>query len=138
MNWSALLADEPLPAAVIDLDAVERNTRTLLAHVGGKSARLATKSLRVPALLRFIAGLDPRVRGLMSYSAREARWLVEQGFSDVLVAYPVARAADVGSPHPEAIYVIDDGNLRARDNLMRVPAVGRHGAPTPPTRSFLE
>ena len=36
------------------------------------------------------------------------------------------------------VAVIDDGNIRARDNMMRVPAVGRHGAPTPPTRSFLE
>lgn len=110
MNWAALLADEPLPAAVIDLDAVDRNTATLLAHLGatGKTARLATKSLRVPALFKHVAGLDPRVRGLMAYSAREARWLVEQGFSDVLVAYPVARAADALGGRPEIAQVIDD------------------------------
>ncbi len=111
IDWAGLLADEPLPAAVIDLDAVDRNTRTLLQHLGasGKTARLATKSLRVPALFRHLAGLDPRVRGLMAYSAREAGWLVEQGFHDVLVAYPVARTADatlVG--HAEIVQVIDD------------------------------
>lgn len=112
MNWPALLADEPLPAAVIDLDAVDRNTQTMLARVGssGKTVRVATKSLRVPALFRHVAGLDPRVRGLMAYSAREAAWLVEQGFSDVLVAYPVARAADAKAlaGHPEIVQVIDD------------------------------
>ena len=34
--------------------------------------------------------------------------------------------------------VTDDGNSRARDSMIRIPAMGRNGSPTPPTLIFLE
>ena len=51
------LAGKRLPAAVVDLDAVDRNIEALLWPVrrSGKTLRVATKSLRCVELLRYIA-----------------------------------------------------------------------------------
>lgn len=90
------IGDLPLPAAVIDLDAVDRNAKTLLAAMGTseKSLRLASKSVRVPWVLRRLLDSDPRIRGLMTYSARETALLAGLGFRDLLIAYPIARPDD--------------------------------------------
>lgn len=91
------IAEEPLPAALVDLEAFDANAAAVLARVAGAGVtlRLATKSLRVPALLRRVMALGgERVRGLMTFSARETAWLAEAGFDDLLLAYPVARPED--------------------------------------------
>ncbi len=92
-GWQHLLRDQPLPAALVDLDALDRNLDVLLAALGkGPTLRIASKSIRVPALFRYLMerGGD-RVRGLMTYSAHETLWLAEQGFGDLLLAYPIGR-----------------------------------------------
>jgi D-serine deaminase-like pyridoxal phosphate-dependent protein len=91
------LRDEPLPVALIDLDALERNIDAVVAPVRdrGKTVRIASKSVRCPALLRRIAARGgAAVRGLMAYSPAEACFLVEEGFDDILVAYPTAQRHD--------------------------------------------
>ncbi len=98
----ALLKDEPLPAMVVDLDLVEANTRRFAdwAQKAGKKVRLATKSVRVPDLLRVIlAAGSPTFQGLMCYSAREAAFLGDLGFDDLMVAYPSAQAVDIEALH---------------------------------------
>lgn len=81
-----------MPCAVVDLDALEANARMLLGRMTGTATmRIASKSVRVPKLMRHIAALDHvRVRGLMTYSARETKLLAEQGFDDFILAYPIA------------------------------------------------
>lgn len=87
-----LLRDRPLPAALVDLDAVGRNARTLLDRLApGRTLRVASKSVRHVGLLRRILALDPRISGLLCYSVPEAAWLRQQGFDDVLVAYPTVQ-----------------------------------------------
>jgi len=91
---------EPLPCALVDLDAFEANLDRLLKPVreGGKTLRPATKSIRVPALLRRVLERGgAAVSGLMTYSARETRFLAEQGFEDLLLAYPTVQPSDVGA-----------------------------------------
>lgn len=85
-----------MPCAVVDLDALEHNARVLIARTRAPvTLRLASKSLRVPALMRHIQALDPaRVRGLMTFSARETALLAEHGFDDLVLAYPVASLAE--------------------------------------------
>lgn len=88
---------EPLPCAVVDLDALDRNARTLNAIAGdkGKALRLASKSVRCPRLLRHILdGGAGVVRGLMTYTATETAFLASQGFDDLLLAYPTAQRSD--------------------------------------------
>ena len=96
-RYREALRAEPLPAAAVDLDALERNVDTLVAPVraAGKTLRVATKSIRCPALVRAIlARGGPAVRGLMAFSPAEACFLASEGFSDILVAYPTAQAHD--------------------------------------------
>ncbi len=91
------LAGVPLPAALVDLDAFEANAAQLLgvARAGGKVLRLATKSVRVPELVRRFRDLGgATARGLMVYAAAEAAFLAEQGFDDLLLAYPTAQPSD--------------------------------------------
>jgi D-serine deaminase-like pyridoxal phosphate-dependent protein len=116
----AAIAGCELPAVVVDLDAFDRNAdrieAELAAGAGARPLRLrvATKSLRVPALLRRLLARGPRFQGLMCYSATEAAFLAEQGFDDLLVAYPdlsVARLRGLVRAHESGrrIYqVVDD------------------------------
>jgi D-serine deaminase-like pyridoxal phosphate-dependent protein len=87
----------PLPAAFVDLDAFDRNLDALVARAApsGRPIRLATKSVRTPALLtRALDRGRGALRGLLAYSVPEAVWLADQGFSDLLVAYPTAQPAE--------------------------------------------
>lgn len=94
---SEALAGEPLPAALVDLAAFDRNVAQLVRQARGKPLRLATKSLRVPQLIARALAADPSLRGLMCYSAQEAGYLAAQGFDDLLVAYPTAQPSDLAA-----------------------------------------
>jgi D-serine deaminase-like pyridoxal phosphate-dependent protein len=84
----ALSPQPATPTYVVDLDAFDRNAVDLARRAHGKPIRVASKSLRVPALLR--RALDaPGFAGVLGYSLREALWLCEQGVSDdIVVGYP--------------------------------------------------
>jgi D-serine deaminase-like pyridoxal phosphate-dependent protein len=96
-RWTHLLRSERLPAAIVDLDAFDRNLATFTAPLlgSGKTLRPATKSLRCRALLERVRARAPELcRGLLAYAPREACWLAEQGWDDVVVAYPTALPQD--------------------------------------------
>lgn len=108
-RYEAAIAGEPLPVALIDLDALERNVDTLVAPVrrAGKTLRVASKSVRcVEILRRIVARGGGAIRGVMAFSPAEAGYLVDEGFDDVLVAYPTAQASDAA--------LIAEANRRAR------------------------
>jgi len=90
-------AGEAMPCALVDLDALEANARTLVEALrgSGKTLRVATKSVRCPELVRRVMEVGaPVARGLMTYTATETAFWAERGERDLLLAYPVARAAD--------------------------------------------
>lgn len=89
------LATSDLPAALIDLDALDSNAGRLVAAARQMPIRLATKSVRSADLLRYTFKHHPGFVGLMAYAPREAVWLASKGFSDLLVAYPSASEADI-------------------------------------------
>lgn len=94
-RYAGALGGEPLPAAVVDLDALERNVDAIVAPVrgSGKTLRVASKSVRCVALLRRIVERGGEaVRGVMAFSPAEASHLAAEGFADVLVAYPTAQS----------------------------------------------
>jgi D-serine deaminase-like pyridoxal phosphate-dependent protein len=76
------------PFAVVDLDAFDANAADLLRRAGGKPVRLASKSVRVRALIG--RGLDAGLRGILAFTLPEALWLAGHGFEDLVVAYPTA------------------------------------------------
>jgi len=85
----AALAEQPsTPTYVVDLDAFDSNAADLARRAGGKPVRVATKSLRVPALTeRALATTG--FAGVLAYSLREALWLCEHGISDdIVMGYP--------------------------------------------------
>jgi D-serine deaminase-like pyridoxal phosphate-dependent protein len=81
------------PVAVVDLDAFDANADDLVRRAGGKPVRVASKSLRVPALIRRALAHDG-FAGVLAYTLAEALWLHESGVSDdIVVAYPTVDAA---------------------------------------------
>jgi D-serine deaminase-like pyridoxal phosphate-dependent protein len=99
---AALDPPPPTPLMVVDLDAFDANAADLARRAGGKPIRLASKSVRVPALIeRALA--TPGFHGVLAYTLREALWLERQGFADdIVIAYPTvdrpALAELVASP----------------------------------------
>jgi D-serine deaminase-like pyridoxal phosphate-dependent protein len=83
------LAEPPAtPLMVVDLDAFDANAADLVRRAGGTPIRVASKSLRVPALLERALAV-PGFHGVLGYTLREALWLVQHGVcDDVVVAYP--------------------------------------------------
>jgi D-serine deaminase-like pyridoxal phosphate-dependent protein len=85
--------DLPSPICVVDVDAFDANAADLARRAGGKPLRVASKSLRVPALVRRALEREG-FRGVLCYSLAEALWLHgEQVSDDLLVAYPTADRA---------------------------------------------
>jgi D-serine deaminase-like pyridoxal phosphate-dependent protein len=87
------LDGQKLPCAFVDLDAFDRNLERHLAILRprGTPLRIATKSVRVPALIRRALGREG-VRGLMCFDVDEVAALAAEGFDDMLVAYPTLQA----------------------------------------------
>ncbi len=86
----AALAGEPLPAALVDLDALERNVDRLCRD---KPVRVATKSIRCPEVIRRVAARGHAV-GLMTFTAAETAFWADEGSGDLLLAYPTAQPSD--------------------------------------------
>jgi D-serine deaminase-like pyridoxal phosphate-dependent protein len=91
-RYERVFAEVEAPFALVDLEAMWANADSMLERAGGKNVRVASKSVRSRALLRTILDRDPRFRGLMTFTLPETLWLAEQGFEDLLLAYPTADA----------------------------------------------
>lgn len=137
-RYRGLLDGETLPAALVDLDALDANVARLVGPVRAakKKVRIATKSIRSPALLRSIAtAAGDAVVGLMTYTAAETAFLASEGFDDFLLAYPIARSeeaalvAEVNARGTSCAVVVDDSfhvellDRAARARGTRVPVV---------------
>lgn len=110
--YASALQDRPLPLAFVDVDAFDHNLARLQlpASLHGKRVRLATKSLRCPALIeRAIQQSAGLIRGLMTFTARETLFWAERGADDLLLGYPP------GGPH--------DAQLLVRANQLTRAAV---------------
>lgn len=84
----ALPEPPPTPTMVVDLDAFDANADDLARRAGGTPIRVASKSLRVPELIRRALAHDG-FAGVLCYTLGEALWLDESGISDdLVVGYP--------------------------------------------------
>ena len=91
-RYERIFAEVEAPFAFVDLDAMWSNAEEMLGRAGGKTVRVASKSLRCRALLEAILDRDERFAGLMTFTLPETLWLAEQGFENLLLAYPTADA----------------------------------------------
>jgi len=84
----ARLEDPATPMVVIDLDAFDANAADLARRADRKPVRVASKSLRIPALVERALAVRG-FSGILAYSLREALWLVRNDVSsDVVIGYP--------------------------------------------------
>ena len=86
-----------LPAALVDLDALEHNVDGVVraARAADRKLRIATKSVRCRGLLtRILERAGDAATGLMTMTGRETEWLARHGFGDLLCAYPAQTPAD--------------------------------------------
>jgi D-serine deaminase-like pyridoxal phosphate-dependent protein len=92
----AAIQGRPLPLGLVDLDAMDANVALFADVTRDKAVRVATKSIRSPALLRHAVDRGGAPFGtLMTYAARETPWLLEAGFKDLLLAYPTTQSGDL-------------------------------------------
>lgn len=77
------------PCAFVDMDALEKNTQMIVDGAKDKKIRVASKSIRSVEVLRKIFASSNVFQGIMSFTAEEAIYLHEQGFDDLLIAYPI-------------------------------------------------
>jgi D-serine deaminase-like pyridoxal phosphate-dependent protein len=75
------------PFAVVDNTALWANADDLVRRANGVKIRVASKSVRVRSIIERTL-LRPGFAGIMSYSLAESNWLVDEGFDDILLAYP--------------------------------------------------
>lgn len=117
--WPALTAataalDPPL--GVLELGALAANAHDLVRRADGLPIRVASKSVRVRAVLDAVLAL-PGYAGILAYSLPEALWLARD-HGDVVVAYPsadraalTALATDADRAERVAIMVDDAAQL---------------------------
>ena len=109
------------PFALVDLDAMWSNAGEMAARSHGKPIRVASKSVRCRELMRRILDRPP-FRGLMTFTLPESLWLWEEGFRDLLCAYPTTdRAAlhalaRVDSDRPPIVMVDSTAHLDLIDD----------------------
>ncbi len=111
-RYERIFAEVEAPFAFVDLDAMWANADSMLERAGGKPIRVATKSIRCRALQEAILRRDEGFAGVMTYTLPETLWLAEQGFEDLLLAYPTA---DVGA--------LSELTLRSAANPEAAPVV---------------
>ncbi|WP_010205980.1 amino acid deaminase/aldolase [Salinibacterium sp. PAMC 21357] len=80
------------PYGVLSLDALSHNAADMVRRASGVPIRVASKSIRVRAVMDAVLALDD-YRGVLAYTLTEALWLADT-IDDVVVGYPsVDRAA---------------------------------------------
>jgi D-serine deaminase-like pyridoxal phosphate-dependent protein len=87
-RYEAIFESVTPPFAFCDLDAMWTNADEMLRRAAGKPIRVASKSVRCRELLERILARDPGFRGLLTFTLPETLWLAEQGFRNLLLAYP--------------------------------------------------
>jgi D-serine deaminase-like pyridoxal phosphate-dependent protein len=95
-RYERIFAEVEAPFAFVDLDAMWANADEMLGRAGDKPIRVASKSIRCRPLLEAILRRHERFAGLMTYTLPETLWLADQGFEDLLLAYPTADAGALG------------------------------------------
>ncbi|HEX6388034.1 MAG TPA: amino acid deaminase/aldolase, partial [Solirubrobacteraceae bacterium] len=91
--YEAAFAGIDPPFAFVDLDAMWANSAQMLQRAGDKPIRVASKSLRCRHLLRTVLDAHPRYQGLLTFTLPETLWLDDEGFENLLLAYPTSDRA---------------------------------------------
>ena len=81
--------DAGVPTLFLEQKTLKQNINYLKKLSNTVGIRIATKSVRSLDVLKMLSNeLGTSFKGLMAYDLREAIWLVEEGFDNILVGYP--------------------------------------------------
>jgi len=90
------LKGKKFPIAFLIEENLNHNVEFFTRESKDKLIRIATKSIRSLEVLKLLKKkLGPKYNGLMCYSAEEALWLLEEGFENILIAYPVINKKNI-------------------------------------------
>src|SRR5262245_33420093 len=95
-RYESIFQEVEAPFAFADLDAMWGNAEEMLGRAGSKPVRVASKSVRCRAVIDRILDSDERFEGLMTFTLPETLWLAEQGYENLLLAYPTADSGALG------------------------------------------
>jgi D-serine deaminase-like pyridoxal phosphate-dependent protein len=138
-EYERIFAEVEAPFAFVDLDAMAANATEMLGRAGGKPIRVASKSLRCRTLQERILRSDDGFEGQMTFTLPETLWLAEQGFENLLLAYPTADVEALGelalrsaaNPEGAPIVMVDcPEHLDAIESVL--------GAGAPPVRVCID
>ena len=87
MNFAQVIPPKA-PSAWLDMDTLDHNIQLVNQKTQAVNLRLASKSIRSIDVLNYIKDHSPNFIGLMSYAADESVYLLENGFNNILCAYP--------------------------------------------------
>lgn len=93
--YKSILMGRQMPLAYVDLDLFDQNVADILPKASGKKIRIASKSVRIPELIKRVLHASDVFQGLMCYSPREMVYLSQQGFDDLLMGYPIWNESDI-------------------------------------------
>ncbi|MGR0318327.1 alanine racemase [Agromyces sp. ZXT2-3] len=115
VHWPAMTAATrhlDAPVGALHLGALRWNAQEMLRRAAGTPIRIATKSIRVRAVVEALLAL-PGYRGVLAYTLAEAIWLAERmpRLDDLVVGYPTAETAGIRR-------VATDADLARRITLM--------------------
>ena len=131
-RYERLFAGRGEPFAFVDMDALWANSRQMLERARSKPIRVASKSVRCVAIQRRILESNDRYRGQLTFTLPETLWLAEQGFEDLVVAYPtvdraaLATLAALTNEQPDTAPVV---MVDCAEHLDLIEAVWPGGAP---------
>jgi D-serine deaminase-like pyridoxal phosphate-dependent protein len=94
--YNNLLKGEQLPSAILDKDLLDKNIKEILKKVKGVKIRIASKSIRsTPVLKEIIKSSPESFSGIMAFTITEALFLIDNGFSNILIGYPSIHASSI-------------------------------------------
>ncbi|WP_417563594.1 alanine racemase [Microbacterium sp.] len=95
--WTSMtdaVADLSGPVGAVHLGALRYNALDMTVRAGGMPIRVASKSVRVRALVDAVLDV-PGYRGILAFTLPEALWLAHTGHDDIVVGYPTADRAAI-------------------------------------------
>ncbi len=113
-TYKNIFQDEQFPLAFVDLDILDQNISAILARAKGTKIRIASKSIRIPAILKYILEKSAQFDGIMAYHPNEALALSKMGFDNILLGYPYIHSNEIAPLLEEVkngkliIFMVDD------------------------------
>jgi len=93
--YNSIIKDETLPLAFVDINLLDKNITAIAERAGEKTIRVASKSVRNIWTLKHIFDSNPKYQGIMSFTGAEALFLIEQGFDNILLGYPIVDKSQI-------------------------------------------